>query len=387
MKKLVIKKDIIFALLLLLLCSNNIVIEISSIRITLFMICLALSFFYSKFNKSINVIDFIVLLFISMALASVNSLYSTQYIKMLLYLLIDVYLFFIAKYLIKKNKILNWYNIFNWSGIALGISSIIYYLYGLTSINFYFGMEQTYAGVMVDRNIPRLIGIVDSDPNYACIYFSLFFFFSFTNHLKINYKLMSLMLICIFLTFSRGGWLSIGIAILIYFLKKISQIKKLIKVFLLVIFYLTIFISLNIVMPNNFLIKRIENASASGGSGRLGIWNKYIMLLNDNLFGYGLNSSRPIIRKKFSIGLKPHNTYITILVELGIVTFFIYIFLIMFALFYSFKNEFIFLFIITYASATMFLSVIEMPLFYVILASINSIQNYSKTYFLEKDYI
>lgn len=99
-------------------------------------------------------------------------------------------------------------------------------------------------------------------------------------------------------------------------------------------------------------------------------------MISENYFGYGLNTSRYIVKQKFGDGHKAHNTYLSIVFELGIIELIIYCFLYVSSLIICFnmKSKFcLFLFLIHYAIATMFLSKIEMPLLYVVLGSVSAL--------------
>ena len=382
-KSFTINKEYIISFFVFALSSNNIKLEIESINITLFMFLIGLFSIFTRIRKIETLIDVFVILFVGYALTRTDFNYSMQFIKLGLYLIINIYIFFATKFIVRKYGNLNWYKILDTSGSWLCIVSLLYYSYSLFVAKFNYSEAYTLGGVMIDRYIPRLIGIADIDPNYACIIFIFYFLFSICNtKYKVNIKLLLLSLSCIILTFSRGGWLAILISSFIYMIFNAKRLKSMavFKNIILAVLFISVMIIICLSSNDSFLKRRIDNAYASGGSGRLRIWQNYIILFKENHFGYGLNTSRFIASQKFGDGHKAHNTILSIAVELGIVGLIIYLLLFLLALIasYSFKCKFLFLFLISYFICTLFLSTIEMPLFYVLIGSISSLLGKNK---------
>ncbi len=148
--------------------------------------------------------------------------------------------------------------------------------------------------------------------------------------LKQNKKLMKgllcgvlgVIIFCIIVTGSRGGLLAVGTVFIVY----IISLKKRISMGIIAIVVVTILAS---IVPDYYFSERWEQAVETGGSGRLSIW--YIGLLCMKkywLIGAGLNnfshaySEFVIFGPPFSFLYRaPHNIYLGLLVELGVVGF------------------------------------------------------------------
>lgn len=175
-------------------------------------------------------------------------------------------------------------------------------------------------------------------------------------HRKIALKFIKLLLIIIgiFISFSRTAWLSIILASTISFfrLKNIAFIGCA---------FLFIYFIIPIDFFNNIL--RIENL----GSGREVIWVYAIEMLKDNfLFGFGFSSYfdiKNMFLTNFELGLFEfdstnhlHNSYLTLIFESGIIVFIAYILAIIEQLInipQEHKKIFIYIFL-TYLAASFF---------------------------------
>jgi len=137
---------------------------------------------------------------------------------------------------------------------------------------------------------------------------------------------LALMLLAIILTGSRGSMLGVVAIFIVYFL----SIKKKLS-------FVTIVIIVGIILLPfipDFFIERWETSIETGGSGRTSIWYAGLMVVKKYwLLGAGLNNF-PLAFNEFADYATatiyrfrdPHNTYMGILGELGIIGFILAIF-------------------------------------------------------------
>jgi O-antigen ligase len=132
---------------------------------------------------------------------------------------------------------------------------------------------------------------------------------------------LTLMLLCIILTGSRGTMLGVGAIFIVYFFS-IRKKFAFVSIAILVGIILVPFIS-------DLYIERWESSLETGGSGRISIWYASLMVIKKYWFlGAGLNNF-PIAFNEFADYATatiyrfrdPHNTYMTIFGELGIIGF------------------------------------------------------------------
>jgi O-antigen ligase len=223
------------------------------------------------------------------------------------------------------------------SGYLFIVPSLLYYLLGVINVggNFNAFNGLTVYGVTIDRGIPRLNGII-SDPNVFVFYSTLFFFFLFfkQNKLSSDYTLLCLVSVAMMLTLSRGGFLAIVLPIIIYYFNNIFaslfkirlQVTSILKLFIFVIcmFFLLSYFLQNSPLVSGFLETRLETASQ--GSGRFEIWENGLSLFIDNpFFGVGWYNFLYYNVNSFDRFNYAHNTFLEVLVELGMVGFAIYL--------------------------------------------------------------
>jgi len=163
------------------------------------------------------------------------------------------------------------------------------------------------------------------------------------NHIKYIYLLLLLFFtFCILLTGSRTSLL-IYIALGIYFFVQNRRLN--ISLLFLVLIFLS---ALFFLLPEDFVVKVIstfDDSTFEGGSGdtefnsfkkniRLLMWEASITMLNDGncLFGIGVCNFKYLMPRYLPfIGLQashPHNTYVSVLVESGIVGLSIFLYFI-----------------------------------------------------------
>jgi O-antigen ligase len=128
---------------------------------------------------------------------------------------------------------------------------------------------------------------------------------------------------------SRGAIISSIIPIIYLLFKKNNSVKKILINFLIVI--IITYIGLSYV-STDALISRFNDDSLSKGNGRLIIWEKSLNIFSSSdyltlLFGGGTNYSLEICGKAMGINIySPHNNFLQILYDYGIVGFGFFVF-------------------------------------------------------------
>jgi O-antigen ligase len=148
---------------------------------------------------------------------------------------------------------------------------------------------------------------------------------------KKDYKYILLLLILFFsLLFSqtRSAWTAF-ILISLFFIAKYMNIKKgliVITVSLIAILILEKYVDISIIQ--NIINNRIQNGIDTGGSGRKEIWIDGIKLFKEKpILGYGIGTFPYVFQRKYIPDgnflrgefRAPHNIYLSILVEFGLI--------------------------------------------------------------------
>lgn len=189
-------------------------------------------------------------------------------------------------------------------------------------------------GVLVERGMPRLIGPL-LDPNILSMYTSVLFYYLLfknnKNHIDNIYLILTI--VTIFLSLSRGGILAIIIPLSLYIIYRFLIFLYLMRIrhkfyFKLMLIVVIVFIVSYYLISTGefsaFLEKRVS--SVSNASGRFEIWSNLIQLWIDNpLFGIGWYNFLYYNAEVFEGTNYAHNTFLEVLVETGLVGFFIYI--------------------------------------------------------------
>ncbi|MBG9586957.1 polysaccharide polymerase [Cytobacillus firmus] len=251
------------------------------------------------------------------------ALYSSASIRILLGIILYIACYFIIKSIIGRTN--------NWTieraiadaGVFFNTLSLILYLIGLQRLGFDFEGDRIYEwGVMLDRNYPRLIGVLQ-DPNYFVFYNTLFFcyFLSYSKSMKNKVGLL-LCILTNLLTFSRGGLLVLLIILCLYILKDkpLKRIKLLsgMVVSLSAAVYLAVFyMKLDLF---SILESRIEDLAEDGGSGRLELWGRaWDFFVSNKYLGIGAYNFPEYNLFQYGDSLQVHNTFLEILSESGLI--------------------------------------------------------------------
>lgn len=211
--------------------------------------------------------------------------------------------------------------------------SIIMYILGWLSVDADLTLAGKYYGLMLDRSVPRFIG-VQSDPNFMGLFITPFFIFFYIKQNKTKKDYFFLYYLCFFLllTLSVGAIISNLLAIVLYevykfisFLNKkniVIRRKKLLHVLLLLLVLYLIYL-LSVDLLGQILDRRLD--AVSTGSGRFEMWNDALQLLRDYPFGIGIYNFRYFNNLLYNRDAVMHNTHLEVLVDAGIIGFFLYL--------------------------------------------------------------
>lgn len=219
-------------------------------------------------------------------------------------------------------------------GIIFNVSSFILYILGLVYVGFNFkGNQFSVFGLMLDRNMPRLIGVL-SDPNFF-VFYNLIFIFTFLDSLKIKFGKLwfTLALMNTFLTISRSGFIALTISLIIYAILRFNKFKTIDlklnykKVVALTVVVTTITIIFFVIIdfnPFKVLIDRFFVKDGASGRFKL-ISNGLFMLKESRYLGIGIFNFRPLNIELFNMSHYMHNTFVEVLVEGGFIVFALFI--------------------------------------------------------------
>lgn len=181
------------------------------------------------------------------------------------------------------------------------------------------------------------------DFNILAAYYMITFFFILASMIHSNSVKQLLLysisvipiLLGLFLTQTRGVWLSLLIGVAFYILKRP---KVLLPASVLIIPIMFIFYS---IVLDRFL--SVKNFGSDGSAlGRIQAWVSSVIIIKNNwLLGVGFDSYRFMRDSVFDTYivdvLHSHNTYLRLWLEMGIIGFLPYISFLFLALFYTFK--------------------------------------------------
>lgn len=294
-----------------------------------FMIVLGLIIYiYLIFNlkiaKKMYLFEKLFLLFFAYSLIrGYFSIDKIKYIRLAVVLIMGCIIYIFASNFIYKLK-------------QITILKIIFYssiLFLLISLGIYvLGDSVDGIGGELDRGIYRLNGTI-VDPNFFVLFATLIYGISLYRircKERKYYISFFLSIICILLTFSRGGILGIIFFTGLFIMKfKVVSLKSLI---------ITVVIISIITLCFYFIIEKMEydvntiwkkRTSITTGSGRLQIWkNGMEILMQKPVFGIGLYNFQYYNKRFYRNSQEMHNTFLEVLVENGIVgatLFFIFI--------------------------------------------------------------
>lgn len=202
------------------------------------------------------------------------------------------------------------------------LSALFFYLMGF--INYGGWQEhQLYYGLMVERAIPRLVAF-GIDPNMSAITFLPFIFYFMLG--KKSYFWLSLGLLLLFATMSRGAILSLIVGLVgLVFLRPNKTSLSAVGAFLILVLIGSVGAVVFDLLPMGYLEQRL--AGLTQGSGRVDIWfNAMELFFAKPFVGWGGFSFRDVNEIYFGDARFAHNTYIEVLVESGLVGFILFLF-------------------------------------------------------------
>jgi O-antigen ligase len=384
------KSSTIFVLFLLVtLAKYNIYMGFALKPYMIFSILYLMIHIGSFYFYRLQLFEVAMLLFYAMySLTGAFALHPDSSLRIILGIMLYLTCYFIMKSIIGKTERTVMESAISNVGIIFNSASLLLYFVGLKSVGFVFEGDRIYQyGMMLDRDYPRLIGVLE-DPNYYVFYNTLFFSYYLCN-MK-SWKNKGGLILCILtnlLTFSRGGLLVMTILLIIYILLN-NPLKQLRLILGLVIaFSLTAYVSVAHMKFNllGMLESRVEDVSQDKGSGRLELWSRAWEYFESNIF-VGLGAYNFTDYNAFDYGnVHPvHNTFLDVLSEsglLGITCYLMFILLVFFQLIQSkiYKHSpYLFVTFLGLVLQMGFLSIIINDMFFMYIAILS-------TYITDKD--
>jgi O-antigen ligase len=297
----------------------------------IYMIYLAIYFclyFRNFYFRTLYHYEILLLLFyFTYCLSGAFSQYPEASIRVILGVILVLGCYLIMRYLLEKASIraieVSIANV----GIIFNGISLLLYIIGLQVTGGHpTGVEITSYGLLLDRDYPRLIGLLD-DPNIFIFYNALFFSFYLT-HLK-GMKHSIGFILCVItslLTFSRGGIVALILVVLLYMLlANFSKKVKMMTLSLLCLVGLYTSGSFLQIDFNQIIYSRINDFTTDGGSGRFELWGQALdYFMSRPIFGIGAFNFSDYYAFEHNKILYVHNTYLEVLVESGIIGFLFY---------------------------------------------------------------
>uniref|UniRef100_UPI00406BF9D9 O-antigen ligase family protein n=1 Tax=Sporosarcina sp. FSL K6-1522 TaxID=2921554 RepID=UPI00406BF9D9 len=269
-------------------------------------------------------------------LSGAFSQYSEASIRAVLGVMLIIGCYFIMRFIVEQASIATIETAIATVGIVFNAASLLLYVIGLqVTGGSSEGVEIISYGLLVDRDYPRLIGLLD-DPNIF-IFFNTLFFSYYVTHLKgVKHSIgFILCVITSLLTFSRGGIVALVLVVVLYMmLASISKKLKMIMVSLLCLVVLYVVGSFSQLDVNQIITSRITDFSTDGGSGRFELWGQALTYFMDRpILGIGAFNFSDYYAFDHNEKLYVHNTYLEVLVESGMIGFLFYFsFLVMLAI-------------------------------------------------------
>lgn len=268
---------------------------------------------------------FLLLFFNYYCLTGLFSNYSYYSLRLIVLIMIVLFFYFVLRFLFYRLPIISIEKIISQSGLIFNVSSLLFFVIGAYQIDFNFlGNNITSLGLLIDRGMPRLIG-TSIDPNIFVLFNSLFFFYFVGKKHKIGTVLSVTNIV---LTFSRGGLIAIGLPLFISIIMfknkgKVKLIRGITIASLIIPLILSTLFNINIwaIINDRFL-----SLGEDRGSGRFEIWENALKIFMENpIFGIGIYNFQQYNLLYFNDYHYPHNTYLEILVESGIIGFTLYL--------------------------------------------------------------
>lgn len=298
----------------------------------IYMIFLAITFciyFRDFYFRSLYHYEILLLLFyFTYCLSGAFSQYPEASIRVILGVILVLGCYFIMRYILERSSIITIETSIGNVGIIFNTISLLLYIIGLQKTGGSpSGVEITSYGLLLDRDYPRLIGLLE-DPNIFLFFNTLFFSF-YLSHLK-GFKHSFGFILCVItslLTFSRGGIVALILVVILYmFLANFTKKIKMMAVSLLCLIFIYVVGSFSQIDFNQIITSRITDFSTDNGSGRFELWGEAInYFMSHPLFGIGAFNFSDFYAFEHNEKLYVHNTYLEVLVESGIIGFLFYL--------------------------------------------------------------
>lgn len=209
--------------------------------------------------------------------------------------------------------------------IVLILSSVIPLIVGYYQLFTHTGMIDRL------RGINRITSVFAGQPDTCAVFFSMIFFitlFLFTQAKVLLMRIILLIakiliLILIIFTYHRGSWIGLlmGMVIISFFHKKI--LKYIIPLFLLI----TVLFPAQITQRITEIFMPPTKYVTSALSTRVDLWKTSLFqaIPQHPFFGCGIGGADEAIRKYFILKAIPHNDYLRLAVEIGILGALLYV--------------------------------------------------------------
>lgn len=320
----------IFLLLLFITLSKYNVYVGFSLKIYMIFLAIFMCIYFRDFYfSSLYHYEILLLLFyFTYCTSGAFSLYPESSIRIIFGVILVLGCYFIMRFIVEQTSIPIIEKSIANVGIIFNAVSLLLYIIGLkVTGGSPGGVEITSYGLLLDRDYPRLIGLLE-DPNIFIFYNTLFFSFYLTNLKGVKHSVgFILCVITSLLTFSRGGIVALVLIVILYMI--LAGLSKKIKMIiatplcLIVLYAAGSFSQIDV---NEIITSRITDFSTDGGSGRFELWDQALYYFTSHpLFGIGAFNFSDYYEFDHNIKLYVHNTYLEVLVESGIIGFIFYL--------------------------------------------------------------
>jgi len=211
----------------------------------------------------------------------------------------------------------------------------------LTGILFVF-LKRPYLGVHINRQVIYLFGM-EMDPNNLAAFLVIGIIISIYYIIKRRLRLLSILVIIVntystFLTGSRGGLVALVLStIILILITAKSKVIRPVNIILLMALLVIAFIYLRRFIPESIYNRLLNFDSYEGGSGRVDIWINALSLFGENSLFWGAGWGAYFGHQ--GIEMAVHNTFISMLVDVGIFGFVLFFGPIVVASFILFKRR------------------------------------------------
>ncbi|KNF09175.1 lipid A core - O-antigen ligase [Gottschalkia purinilytica] len=305
------------------------IIPFVSLKYTTLLYALVMGSFILNFiinpNKKFKKLPFkysIIFFIITLVFATVSSFAFKESIKQLLIYIIAISMPFLLINLIEDKKT------FKRFIMLIILASLLVSLYGLYQYKVGIALDESWVDKQLNPDLKTRVYSTLENPNVLAEYLLLTIplgvsmLWGERNRFKKLFYLgaVGVQLLCLLLTFSRGGWVGIAIAAVVFAFFVDRR---------LFIVYFLAGIGLILVSPDVILtrINTITNVKDSSTSYRFPLWLATIDMIRDYIIsgiGIGIGAFRAIYPNYMRLGIiavHSHNIYLQILVETGIFGF------------------------------------------------------------------